>query len=280
VTFKSKVPDYKDEDRKSDEPDGGSSRYYLHAAILVGEEAVRVTFYEDETNKRLPKVTSVRLDIVDLPALPRMPVKGTNILHCVVYYDAKKQEILSINPFVGRFVAQCIELGPISKDGDYPEFKAEKRNGDNGEYVDKSFYAVYKIVEDPDNNGMFVGCTPRYHMKYKFTAGDDGMLQMDGNADNPKATRVRQVLKWTQTHGIDADMEWPEDGNALPAFEARLKGKPNVTIEVEEGFIQSVKKIYGSSVSVVPDTVDDTVVDAEPVAPALTDSTFGDNEAV
>jgi hypothetical protein len=192
-----------------------------------------------------------------------------------VFYDAKKQEILSINPYHGRFEAVCIGLGPMEKDGDLPKFKAEKKMGDNGEYVDKSFYAEYKITADPENNGLFVGCTPRYHLKYHFEGGPDGMAQLDGNADNPKATRVRQMLRWTQVHGIDADAAWPEDGNLLPLLQTRLKGSKPITIELEDGFVQNAKKIYGSSVSVVPDAD----VDAVPVTPelpaGLQDDTFG-----
>lgn len=246
--------------------DGGGWTY-ARVSILVGQETVRLSFLDKLEADGVPE--SVKVNLEDLPNVPTMPKAGTLIGEAQVLFDTKKKKVISINPFSGRFTAKAIELGPKDQDGTTPIFKTKEKAYENGD-DDLSFWCSYQITADPDNNGLFVGCTPRFHLKYKFF-NNDGLVSILGDPSNVKATRVRQLIEWGDAHGIyDVDMPWPKDGkNVLPGLQYRLQNDntAEVQINIERGYIDKVRKVRGSLVSVVADT--------ETSAPAMQDEDFG-----
>lgn len=242
MPFKSGKPNY----------DNSNSRWaYKRSSIQVGAEAVRITVLDDNGN---PTEDSIKVNIEDMPIKPRMPAKGTFIPNCVVFAEWNKPKVVAVNPWEGRFEAIAYDLGPKSDDGDFPVYTVEEMQGDNGTYVRKKFWCAYEIQKDLEFDGLWVGSTPRYHLQHRVQKSEDGMVELDGNAANPNSTRIRQFANWTAAQQIDQDMQWPEDGNALPEFLRRLKAnsKP-VTITIDKGFIQTVSRIYGAPVAVAAD---------------------------
>lgn len=257
MPIKPSLPDYSKD---------GSGWVYARCSILVGQETVRLNFLDKIEADGLAE--SVKVNLEDLPNVPTLPKAGTLIAEVQVLFDPKKKKVISINPFSGRFNAKATELGPKDQDKVTPVFRVKPKAFDNGN-DDIVFWCEYVITADPDNNGLFVGCKPRFHLKYKFF-NQDGMVSIEGNPENSKATRVRQLLEWGNAHGIfDVDMAWPGSGNVLPGLQYRLQveNTQEVQIELDGGYINKVRPVRGSLVSVVEEVKSD--------APAMQDPDFG-----
>lgn len=257
MPIKSALPDYA-------KTDGWE---YARASILVGQETARINFLDKLEGDGVPE--SVKVNLEDMPNVPILPKAGTLIGEVQILFDPKKKKVIAINPYSGRFTAKATELGPKDQDKTTPVFKVKPNAYDNGN-DDVTFWCQYIITADPDNGGLFVGCNPRYHLKYKFF-NLDGFVNVEGDPSNPKATRVRQLLEWGAAHGIfDVDMAWPSNGNVLPGLQYRLQNEntQEVTIELDRGYITKARAVRGSLISVVEETPAET-------APAMEDPDFG-----
>lgn len=260
MPIKASVPKNKSGQQNSK---GNTNWEYARCAINVGEDSVRIYFLdkpindEDANGNPISTFESERVDIKDLPNFPHMPPAKTRIAECKVRFDHQNHTVIAINPMKGNFVAKLTDIGPKSDDKTFPVFSVENdvpSSDGRGTYTRKQFWVGYDIVEDKDNNGLFVGCKVALYLHYKFYGRDDGFTDVEGTS---KAFRTTQLINWLVSHHLsDVDIKWPTDGNVLPELLRRLtKGEAEATIrlKIDKGYGQDTEPLTYSTVSVIPD---------------------------
>lgn len=212
------------------------------ATIKTGEQFAMVTFedgskeFDNGTNKK-------KISLADLPKYPKLPTNSEKRYR--VRLNKEGDQIDSIFPAEGHFVAKVIDMGRRPNEGDEPQpYEKVFGQGTPKESRHLEFFVVYKVSKGPLKNA-----TAPYFLHYKFDDRGDGFTTFSGNPDNPKATRLLQLIDWCNKHNtIDEDIPWPEDGNVLPLMlERALESDREVELIVKDGYIKELLEIgsYG-----------------------------------
>jgi len=231
------------------------------ATIKVGEKFCFVKF-EDSNVKFADGSSAKKIPLSELPKFPKLQVtpQGQEPPHYRVRLNPDATEIESITPASGKFSAKLFDFGRQSPDVDPVPY--EKRYKDEKPYM--AFNALFKITK-----GAMKGAIVSYFLHYKFDE-DNGNTTFVGNPDNPKATRLVQLIKFCNALGmIDDVIPWPEDGNVLPTLlERGLEADREVQILIQDGYMSEIieEENYGDAEPPdEPEPVKDIVVtpDAE-----------------
>ena len=203
----------------------------------VGEKRAKFELVEEKKTFS-DGSTSIKVNLADLPAVPKLTEKD-NGKQFRIRMNSEGDEIEAITPVTGHYTAKLIDLGPRKngKDSDPEPVEKEFTKGETTT-SHLEFFAVYKIVE-----GRYKGVQmPAYNMHYKFEDDGNGMTRFAGNTENPKATRLHQLVNWGMLHQVFEDeIEWPDDGNILPTLlERALDADVLVDITVKNGYITDV----------------------------------------
>ena len=204
----------------------------------VGEKRAKFELVEDNNKTFSDGSKSIKVNLADLPAVPKLTEKD-NGKQFRIRMNSEGDEIEAITPVTGHYTAKLIDLGPRKngKDSDPEPDEKDDSRFDNGK-SHLEFFAVYKIVE-----GRYKGVQmPAYNLHYKFEDDGNGMTRFAGNTENPKATRLHQLVNFGMLHKMfDEEIEYPEDGNILPTLlERALDADVTVDITVKNGYITDV----------------------------------------
>lgn len=214
------------------------------ATIKTGEQFALVTF--DDNSKTFDNGTSKKkIKLEDMPKYPRLQTNTEN--HYRVRLNKDGDQVESIFPAEGHFVAKVIDMGRRPKDDEPPQpYEKVFGQGTPKESHHLEFYVTYKVSKGPLKNA-----TAPYFLHYKFDGTADGFATFSGNPDNPKATRLLQLIDWCNKHGvIDDQIAWPEDGNILPELLDRaIESDREVELIVKDGYIKELLAVggYGDS---------------------------------
>lgn len=204
----------------------------------VGEKRAKFELVEDNNKTFSDGSKSIKVNLSDLPAVPKLTERD-NGKQFRIRMNSEGDEIEAITPVMGHYKAKLIDLGPRKngKDSDPEPVEKEFTKGETTT-SHLEFFAVYKIVE-----GRYKGVQmPAYNLHYKFEDDGNGMTRFAGNTENPKATRLHQLVNWGMLHQVFEDeIEWPDDGNILPILlERALDSDVLVDITVKNGYISDV----------------------------------------
>ena len=219
--------------KKVSDGGGSGSIVYLHAKIQTGDSKARITDLDG-------KVEDIRVSLEDLPKFPQLPKKYL-LEDCSVIYDAEKEEVLSINPWAGEFLAVGVKLGPNPDDGDVKAEEKEKMGKDKKPYTILQFYEIFKIVDSVKLDGVFYGATPRAYLHDRFSEDTSGNVGYWG--DPSKSVWSDRLVKFCNSQDLAVDMEWPKDGNVLPLLDEQIQdGEKYISLYFDKGFVNSITK--------------------------------------
>lgn len=248
--------------KKSGNKDGGAgSIVYIHAKIQTGETKARITDLDGN-------LEDIRVSLESLPAFPKLPNKFV-LEECALIYDTEKEEVLSINPYSGEFLAVGLKLGPNTdgEDGVVKAEEKEKMGKDKKPYTILQFYEIFKIVDKTKEDGVFYGSTPRAYLHDRFSEDGRGMVGYWG--DPAKSVWSDRLVKFCVSQDLAVDLDWPKDGNVLPLLDEMIQeNEPYVSLYFDKGFVNSITKARkpGKVKEVEVDLdVEDEPVDDEPV---------------
>lgn len=210
------------------------------ATIKTGEQFAMITF-EDNSKTFDNGTAKKKIALSDLPKYPKLPTNTEK--HYRVRLNKEGDAVDSIFPAEGHFNAKVIDMGRRANEGDDPQpYEKVFGAGTPKESRHLEFYVTYKIVK-----GAMKGATAPYFLHYKFDDNGDGQATFTGNPDNPKATRLQQLIEWCNKHGtIEEPITWPEDGNILPELlERAMDADREVEVIVKNGYIQDVLDLGG-----------------------------------
>lgn len=213
------------------------------ATIKTGETKAKVTF--DESSKEFDNGTSTKtVPLGELPKFPKIQPNSENKYR--VRLNKEGDQIDSIFPAEGHFMAKVIDMGRRKDAESEPEpYEKVFGVGTPKESHHLEFFPIYKITQ----KGM-KGAQAPYFLHYKFDDDGKGFTTFYGNPDNPKATRLLQLIDWCNKHGvIDEPISWPEDGNICPELlERALEADREVEIIVKDGYIKELLSVgdYGN----------------------------------
>lgn len=202
------------------------------ATIKVTGEKARVTFEDDAVEFDNGK-NYKSFDLDDMPKLPKLE-EGSKDYFVILNPEADTVE--SIGPVEGLFQARFVEFNhdedeepaPLDKESTNPKWPSYQY-----------FLAFFEITK-----GAFKKIKIPYFLHYKFeeSRNNPGFVAWKGDTENPKATRLHQLVEFCEKlHLADEPIEWPEDGNVLPAFQERAESNPvGVRILVKNGYIDSL----------------------------------------
>jgi len=213
------------------------------ATIKVGENKCLVTF--EDNNKHFSDGTnSHKFNLDELPKFPHLQQtpKDQEPPHYRVRLNQDATEIESITPANGKFTAKLFDFGRQT-DADPLPFEKVFKEGTPQESRHLEFTALYKI-----SRGAMKGAVAVYYLHYKF-ADEEGFARFEGNPENPKATRLHQLIQFCNAHKmIDDVIQWPEDGNVLPVLlERGLEADNEVNILLKDGYVNEIvqEEFYG-----------------------------------
>lgn len=210
------------------------------AVIKVGEQFARVTF-EDGSKKFDNNTNTKKVPVTDLPKFPKLQAGSENRFYTRLNKDG--DQVDTIFPVEGHFIAKVVDMAKGGGDKPRPIEKVFGQ-GTPKESRYSVFFPIYKIVKGP-----MKGAQGSYQLHYKFVDRGDGFAAFYGNPDNPKATRLLQLMDWCNRHVVvDEDIVWPEDGNICPElFQRALDSDVEVEIIVKNGFIDNLLSLnsYG-----------------------------------
>lgn len=224
------------------------------ATIKVGESFALVTFedaskeFDNGTNKK-------KIALGDMPKSPKLQPNTEKRYR--VRLNKEGDQIDSLFPAEGHFVAHVYDAGRRPKEDEEPQpYEKVFGQGTPKESRHLEFYFMYKITKGP-----LKGATAPYFLHYKFDDNGDGFATFTGNPDNPKATRLMQLIDWCNKHiEMEEQIPWPEDGNIVPALlERALEADREVEIIVKDGYIKELMAI---------DSYDGEPEDEKPAKPA------------
>lgn len=229
------------------------------ATIKVGETFALVTFedgskeFDNGTNKK-------KIKLEDMPKFPKL-ASGTEKRYRV-RLNKEGDMIDSLFPAEGHFVAKVIDAGRRKEKDSEPEpYEKVFGLGTPKESRHLEFYVTYKVTKQ-----AMKGATAPYFLHYKFDDNGQGFATFTGNPDNPKATRLLQLVDWCNKHGvIDEQISWPEDGNIVPELLDRaIEADREVELIVKDGYIKELLTIGDYEES----DIDNPVVEPKAKAPA------------
>lgn len=205
----------------------------------VGEKRVKFEFVE-EGKKFKNGETSIKVGLDELPAFPKLTAAHTG-KQFRIRMNADEDGVDALTPVSGLYRLKLIDLGPRPDGKDSDPTPYEK----TGEYKGKDtshleFYGVYKITK-----GAFKGVQlPGYYLHYKFEDDGSGMTRFAGNVENPKATRLHQLVQWGTVHGLyDEPIEW-NDVTILPILlERALENDVEVDGLIRDGYIREIMPV-------------------------------------
>ncbi len=218
----------------------------------VGEKRAKFELVEDNDKTFSDGSKSIKVNLADLPAIPKLTERD-NGKQFRIRMNQEGDEIEAISPVTGHYKAKLIDLGPRKngKDSDPEPVEKEFTKGETTT-SHLEFFGVYKIVE-----GRYKGVQmPAYNLHYKFEDDGQGMTRFAGNTENPKATRLHQLVNWGMLHQVfEEEIEWSEDGNILPMLlERALDNDITVDITVKNGYISDVLPVQDEEDDEVEET--------------------------
>lgn len=203
------------------------------AVIKVGEQFARVTF-EDGSKQFDNGTNTKKVAVADLPKLPKLQAGTENRFYTRLTKEG--DEIETIFPAEGHFNAKVIDIAKGGGDKPRPVEKVYGQ-GTPKESRYQVFFPIFKITK-----GAMKGAQGSYFLHYKFDDDGQGFACFVGNPENPKATRLMQLVDFcNKMHVVDEPITWPEDGNICPEILQRcLDNDVEVEIIVKDGFIDSL----------------------------------------
>lgn len=205
----------------------------------VGEKKAKFEMVDD-TKKFKNGETVIKVNLENLPAFPKLTQAHTG-KQFRIRMTSEGDEVEALTPVSGLYRMKLIDIGPRPNGKDSDPTPYEK----TGEYQGKDtshleFYGVYKITK-----GAFKGVQlPGYYLHYKFEDDGEGMTRFAGNVDNPKATRLAQLVQWGTVHGLwDEPIEW-DDETILPILlERALETDVEVDGLIKDGYIREIMPV-------------------------------------
>lgn len=212
--------------------------------IVTGEKKAKLTLVEDG-KKFANGETSITVLLSDLPKRPVLKPGMKDAKQYRVRMNPDGDAVEAIQPVRGMHKARLTDLGKrADKDSDPTPYEKVFGEGTPKENRHLEFFCVYEITE-----GAYRGVQlPAYNLHYKFEEDpqEEGFTRFNGNPDNPKATRLRQLVDWGMVHGNiwSQPIRWPDDGNILPELlERLLDADVEVNVFMDKGYIQSVQPV-------------------------------------
>lgn len=201
----------------------------------VGEKKAKFEMVDPE-KKFKDGSTVIKVNLEDLPATPKLTQAHTG-KQFRIRMNQDGDEVEALTPVAGLYRAKLIDLGPRpQKDADpTPYEKTGEYQGKDTSHLE--FFAVYRIVK-----GAFKGVQlPGYYLHYKFENDGEGMTRFAGNVDNPKATRLAQLVQWGTVHGLyEEPIAW-DDVTILPELlERALESDVAVDVLIKDGYVREV----------------------------------------
>jgi hypothetical protein len=210
--------------------------------IVTGDKKAKLTLVED--GKKFANGTdTITVDLASLPKRPVIKPGEKTPRQYRVRMNPDGDGVEAITPVRGYFKARLVDLGKReNKDADPAPYEKVWNEGKDNENRHMEFFAVYEIVE-----GAYRGVQlPAYQIHYKFEESPDeeGFTRFTGDPNNPKATRLHQLVEWGEYHGSiwSEPIRWPDDGNILPELLERvLDADTVVNLVMDKGYIQSIQ---------------------------------------
>lgn len=203
------------------------------ATIKVGDEKCRVTFEDDSIEFDNGKnYKSFKLE--DMVRPPKLS-EGEKKYFVVLNPDGDSVE--SIGPVEGVFHAIFKDFNRADDDSDPAPLEKEPSNPKWQPY--QFFLAFFEITSGP-YKGLQI---PQFlHYKFEESKTDEGMTAWKGDPENPKATRLHELVDFClKLDLVSEPIPWPDDGNVLPAFYEKATENPKpVKLVIKDGYISSL----------------------------------------
>ena len=250
--------------------------------IVTGEKVAKLTLVEDG-KKFSNGETSIKVNLADFPKRPSIKPGMKEPKQYRIRMNTDGDVVEAITPVRGLHKARLVDLGKrAEKDADPAPYEKVWNEGQKNENRHMEFFCVYEITD-----GAYRGVQlPAYQLHYKFEEDpqEEGFTRFSGDPDNPKATRLHQLVDWGQVHGNiwATPIRWTEDGNILPELLERvLAADVEVNLFLDKGYIQQVQPVENDDDDFEAVEVDEDAVavdemldgDAEEVEPVEVKST-------
>jgi hypothetical protein len=203
------------------------ARTYGLAKVRVRGDAVKVTFIDGGAPFKFHKD--------DLPKRPRLLDDSEDTYNVVL--SADKDTIEKISPAEGRVTAHLLDFWRPEEGAD-PEPADDTYETPEGKtIVRQKFVAVFEVTD-----GKYKGVTIPHFLKYLFEDDNNGMVKFKGNPQARNAVHLPRLLDFCDKTGmVEEPMEWPEDGNVLPALlERGLNADRTVELIIKKGFVAEI----------------------------------------
>jgi hypothetical protein len=212
--------------------------------VITGDKVAKFTLTE-EGKKFKDGSTSIKLNLADLPKRPALKANNKTPLQFRIRMNSDGDRVEAITPVRGYFRGRLIDLGKRPSEGADPApYEKVWNEGTPKENRYMEFFAVYEITDGPYKGVQL----PAYNLRYKFEESpeEEGFTRFDGDPNNPKATRLHQLVEWGEYHGEiwSQPIRWPDDGNILPELLDRvLENDLEVNLVIDKGYIQSIQPV-------------------------------------
>lgn len=239
--------------------------------VVTGEKVAKLTLVEDGKEFANGK-TSITVNLKDLPKRPALAPNQKSPKQYRVRMNEDGDGVEALGPVRGMFKARAVDLGKRpDKDSDPAPYEKVWNEGKDNENRHMEFFVVYEIIEGAFKTVQL----PAYQLHYKFEEdpNEEGFTRFSGDPENPRATRLHQLVEWGQIHGNiwSEPIRWPDDGNILPELLERvLDADAEVNVVMDKGYIQGVQPVedyeaVDPDAEAVDDLLDGEDEEVEPV---------------